>query len=71
MLIRKQITDNGNWNKLKTPLMILIVAVLAFLFASQQETYSTIITYLGVLTAALPAVLKFVTMFESNGQKAA
>jgi hypothetical protein len=71
MLIRKQITDNGNWNKLKTPLMILIVAVLAFLFASQQETYSTIITYLGVLTAALPAVLKFVTMFESNSQKAA
>lgn len=68
MLIRKQITDNGNWNKLKTPLMILIVAVLAFLFASQQETYSTIITYLGVLTAALPAVLKFFTTFDS-GQK--
>ncbi|RYY37584.1 MAG: hypothetical protein EOP46_02140 [Sphingobacteriaceae bacterium] len=70
MLIRKQITDNGNWNKLKTPLTILIVAVLAFLFASQQETYSTIITYLGVLTAALPAVLKFANMFENNNQKA-
>ncbi|MBL4678401.1 MAG: hypothetical protein JKY70_19695, partial [Mucilaginibacter sp.] len=69
MLIRKRITDNGNWSKLKTPLTIIIVAVLVFLFASQQETYSTIITYLGVLTAALPVVLKFFTMFESN-QKA-
>ncbi|MDB4923266.1 cache domain-containing protein [Mucilaginibacter sp.] len=69
MMIRKQIKDNGNWNKLKTPLMILIVAVLAFLFASQQETYSTVITYVGVLTAALPAVLKFINLFDSNSQK--
>lgn len=71
MLIQQQITDNGNWNKLKTPLLILIVAVLAFLFASQQETYVTIITYMGVLTAALPVVLKFATMFNGTSQKQA
>ncbi len=69
MLIQKQIEDNGNWRKLKQPFFILIVAVLAFLYASQQETYKTLLTYLGILTAALPVVLKFFTLFESNSQK--
>ncbi|GGI24579.1 hypothetical protein GCM10008119_13360 [Pedobacter mendelii] len=64
--IRKQIKDNGNWNNLKTPLIILIVAVLAFLFASQQEAYSTVIKYLTILSVGVPAILKFFTLFSSE-----
>lgn len=66
--IRNQIKDNGNWKNLKTPLMILIVAVLAFLFASQQEAYSTVIKYLTILSVALPAVLKFFSLFSNEKQ---
>ncbi|WP_207426611.1 cache domain-containing protein [Pedobacter sp. SYSU D00535] len=66
MKIRQQIKDTGNWGRLKVPFMILIVGVLAFLFASQQETYSTLLTYLGILTAAVPVVLRFFTLFETT-----
>jgi hypothetical protein len=69
--IRSQIRDNGNWKKLKTPLTILIVAVFAFLLASQQEAYSTLLKYISVLTVAVPTALKFFEMFEKNGEKTA
>jgi len=64
--IRNQIKDNGNWKNLKTPLIILIVAILAFLFTSQQEAYSTVIKYLTILSVGVPAVLKFFTMFSAD-----
>ena len=66
MEIRKQITDNGNWKSLKTPLLILIVAVIVFLFASQQEAYATVIKYLGIVSIAVPGVLKFLSVFNSD-----
>ena len=64
--IRNQIKDNGNWKNLKTPLMILVVAILAFLFTSQQEAYATIIKYLTILSVGVPAILKFFTMFSAD-----
>lgn len=66
MKIRNQIKDNGNWNNLKTPLMILIVAILAFLFTSQQEAYSTVIKYLTILSVGVPAILKFFSIFAAD-----
>ncbi|WP_316829944.1 cache domain-containing protein [Pedobacter aquatilis] len=66
MKIRNQIKDNGNWKNLKTPLMILAVAILAFLFTSQQEAYATIIKYLTILSVGVPAILKFFSMFSGD-----
>jgi hypothetical protein len=69
MKIKNQIKDNGNWNKLKTPVLILIIAVLAFLFASQQEAYSTLIKYLTVITVGIPTVLKLFSFFDNTAPK--
>ena len=69
MMIRTQITDNGNWNQLKTPLVIMIVAVFAFLFASQQEAYYNVIKYISILAAAIPTTLKFFDLFTKNNSK--
>ncbi|MCF0060577.1 cache domain-containing protein [Dyadobacter chenwenxiniae] len=66
MKIRSQIRDNGAWNSLRIPLIILIVAVFAFLFASQQEAYETLLKYLSVLTISVPTALKFFAMFEKT-----
>jgi len=66
MKIRSQIKDNGAWNSLRIPLIILIVAVFAFLFASQQEAYETLLKYLSVLTISVPTALKFFAMFEKT-----
>ncbi|MEO6283004.1 MAG: hypothetical protein ABIN80_13865 [Dyadobacter sp.] len=66
MKIRSQIRDNGAWSSLRIPLVILIVAVFAFLFASQQEAYETLLKYLSVLTISVPTALKFFAMFEKT-----
>ncbi len=71
MQIQRQIKDNGNWGKLRMPLVILIVAVLVFLFASQQEAYTTLIKYLTVITVGVPTVLKIFSLFNSSESKAA
>ena len=68
--IQQQIKDNGNWSKLKVPLIILIIALLAFLFTSQKEAYTTLIKYLTVITVGVPMVLKLSTFFGSDGGKA-
>jgi len=69
--IQQQIRDNGNWNKLKTPLIILIIAVLAFLFTSQKETYTTLIKYLTVISLGVPMVMKVFSLVNSSESKSA
>jgi hypothetical protein len=67
--IKDQIKDNGNWGKLKNPLLIMIMAILGFLLTSQQESYTKIITYLAALGAGVPAVLKIFSIFEKPTDK--
>ncbi|WCT10639.1 hypothetical protein [Mucilaginibacter jinjuensis] len=69
MQIQRQIRDNGNWSKLKVPLVILIVAVLIFLLASQQETYTTLVKYLTAIAVGVPTVLKIFSFFNSSESK--
>jgi hypothetical protein len=67
--IQKQIKDNGNWSKLKTPLIILIIALLTFLFTSQQEAYTTLIKYVSIITIGVPAILKVFSLFGTDSSK--
>ena len=69
MKIKDQIRDNGNWGKWKTPLIIISIAILAFLLVSQEEIYSKLLTYVVALGAAIPAFLKLLSFFDKNAQK--
>ncbi len=69
MKIKNLIKDNGNWSRLKNPLMIVIVAILIFLLASQEEAYSKLITYIAALGAGIPAVIKLFSLFDNNNSK--
>ena len=69
MKIKNNIKDTGNWNKLKNPLLILVLAILAFLLTSQQEVYSKLISYVAALAASLPVVIKLFSFFGKSGQK--
>ena len=64
--IKEQIKDNGRWGNLKTPMTLVILSVLAFLFASQQEAYSKLIAYVSMLSASVPVVLKMFSFFGGN-----
>jgi hypothetical protein len=69
--IKEQVKDNGKWGNLKGPMGLIILAILVFLFASQQEAYSRVITYITAFSAGIPAILKVFSMFggNSNTQK--
>ncbi len=68
--IKSHVKADGNWDGLKTPLMLVMLAILAFLFASQQEAYSRIITYITAFGAGIPAILKVFSLFGNSSQKA-
>jgi hypothetical protein len=67
--IKSQISENGNWNKLKGPLQIVIIAILFFLFASQEEAFSKLIGYVAALGAGIPAILKLFSLLEKSPTK--
>ena len=67
--IKNQINDNGNWGKLKNPLLIVVFSILAFLLTSQEESYSRVITYVAALGAGVPGILKLFSLFEKPGDK--
>jgi len=68
--IKDQVKANGNWDSLKTPMSLVILAILVFLFASQEEAYSRIITYITAFSAGIPAVLKVFSLFGGSAPKA-
>ena len=67
--IKNNIKDNGNWSKLRNPLLIIMVAILGFLIASQQEIYSKLISYVAALVAGIPVILKLFSFFSKSDQK--
>ena len=67
--IKEQVKDNGYWNSLKIPLNLTILAILVFLFTSQQEAYSRIITYITAFSAGIPAAMKVFSLFGNSTQK--
>jgi hypothetical protein len=67
--IQNTINDNGNWNKLKGPLMVVIIAILFFLFISQENTYSRILSYIAAFAAGIPTIIKLFGLFDKSPQK--
>jgi len=67
--IKNRIRENGNWNTLKNPLQLVIVAILAFLLISQEEAFAKLLTYVAALGAGVPAVLKLFAFFDKVPQK--
>lgn len=69
-LIKEQVKDNGSWGSLKTPLNLIVLAILFFLLLSQQESYSRIITYITAIGTGFTAILKIFPLLGSgNTQK--
>ncbi|MEO8766182.1 MAG: cache domain-containing protein [Ginsengibacter sp.] len=69
MKIKNTIKDNGNWSRLKNPLLILVLAILTFLLTSQQEAYSRLITYVAALATGVPMIIKLFSIFDKNSPK--
>jgi hypothetical protein len=70
--IMEKVNDNRNWNKIKMPLALVSLAILAFILSSQHETSTKLITSLGALAAVIPTIINFLaTMGGANAVKKA
>lgn len=66
LAIQQEIKDNGNWSKLKAPLVLMIIALLVFLFTSQKEGYTDMLKYVAVITGGVPLIMQLFTLFRNT-----
>ena len=57
--IEINVVEKGRWNKFRTPLIIALVAVAAFIFITQEEIFSKSIAFITTLLTIIPALLRF------------
>jgi hypothetical protein len=59
----------GSWANLKLPLIIVIAAVLMFMFLSQQEVFNQLIGWFTAAIALLPVLTRFMVTFSGFSKK--
>jgi hypothetical protein len=67
--IKKHFKENSTWSKLKTPLVLIIVAILIFIFASQEGAFTKTIGYITLLTGSIPALMQLFSLFNRIDSK--
>ena len=67
--IRKQFKESSTWGKLRTPLVLIVVAILVFIFASQEGTFTKTIGYITLLTGSIPALMQLFSLFRRSDIK--
>ena len=58
--MEKTIRTRGAWSKAQLPIFLVILAIAAFLFITQEAVYQKAIAFLSTLLALLPALLRFI-----------
>jgi hypothetical protein len=56
----------SSWDRLKAPLLLILLGVIAFLFLTQKELYDSTISLVSALTGAALALLKLIGMFQRS-----
>lgn len=67
--VQSHIQDNGNWNRLRVPLIVVIAGLLVLLFSSQETVYSKLIGYIGAFAAGVPTIIKLFSIFDKPDNK--
>ncbi|QRR01402.1 cache domain-containing protein [Dyadobacter sandarakinus] len=69
--IMEKVNDNTNWNKTRIPLMLVSVAILVFIISSQREASIKLLTTLGALATAIPALINLLSAISGTNKKPA
>ncbi|SKB68408.1 cache domain-containing protein [Dyadobacter psychrophilus] len=70
-VITAKINDNTNWNKIRVPLMLVSLAILVFIISSQREASLKLLTTLGALATAIPALINLLSAVSGGNKKPA
>ncbi|MEK6408396.1 MAG: hypothetical protein AABN34_15825 [Acidobacteriota bacterium] len=61
----------SHWDRLKVPLLLVLLGVIAFLFLTQKELYDSTISLVSALTGGVLALLKLFGMFQRSKDSSA
>jgi hypothetical protein len=64
--LRADAAEKGSWNNFQLPVLIVVIAIGIFLFVTQQDSFTNLITYLGGAAGGILALLKVLGMIPSN-----
>jgi hypothetical protein len=64
-IIQKEAQENGSWNNLGVPLLLVVIGLCTFLFITQRDAFSNLITYLGAATGSIAALLRILGMIPN------
>jgi hypothetical protein len=55
--------SSGAWDVIRWPFLVVLITILSFFFATQQELSKTVLGVLAGAATVLPAVVKIASMF--------
>lgn len=58
--------EKGSWNSFELPVLTVVVALGIFLFTTQKDAFTSLLTYLGAAAGGIAALLKLLGMIPSN-----
>ncbi|GAC1425641.1 MAG: hypothetical protein NVSMB67_27510 [Flavisolibacter sp.] len=58
-------SEKGSWNSVQLPIMIVLLGLGIFLFITQKDAFTNLITYLGAAIGGIAALLKVLGMIPS------
>ena len=61
----------SHWERLKAPLLLVLLGVIAFLFVTQKELFDSTLTLVSALTGGAVALLKLVGVFQKGKDSSA
>jgi hypothetical protein len=64
--LRDEEAQKGSWNNFQLPILIVIIAISIFLFTTQKDAFTGMVTYLGTAIGAVITLLKLLGMVPSN-----
>jgi len=60
--------EKGNWHKLRTILIVIILLVGIFLFTTQQEALNGLVAYLSAFSGGIFALLNIINKIPAGGK---
>ena len=67
--IKEQINERSSWDKIKAPLILVMIAILIFVFSSQEGLFARLIIYITGLAGAIPVIVNLISLFNRGNGK--
>jgi hypothetical protein len=65
-ILQADANGKGSWNSFQLPVLLVVIAIGVFLFTSQKDAFTNMITYLGAAATGIAALLRVLAIIPSS-----